>query len=279
MTDLISEYTDGDLLASKTAYENVVDQFHFHDEGDGNVLVTVELDAVRWSELVDLSDLPEDWHEVSREVDHAFMNSLATIYGADDWELHDWENDDHEANLTFSWFLSLPGTTPLDEALEKVMGKVEQPAGPYGMHNALNGGFQSRNFYADAAAAFRTVTVEHEQKATVTPAIAPNPDADEPFKVEQRANVYLVWDIEEKRWRIDAATIDGHPLDGLDHPETLYGNGVTLTPEEQAIFDAADAAPLPTGEEIYHLLAEHLAPVVFKVGLAPSEAGVQVDKL
>ena len=104
----------------------------------------------------------------------------------------------------------------------------------------------------------------------------PNPDSDEPFKVEEHVKVYLVWDAEDKRWTVDGPTFDGSPLDGLEGgPETLYGYGVDLTPEEEAIFAAAAKVDLPTGEEVYHLLAEHLAPVVFKVGLAPADAGVK----
>ncbi|MFF2088549.1 hypothetical protein ACFVVM_32600 [Nocardia sp. NPDC058176] len=85
-------------------------------------------------------------------------------------------------------------------------------------------------------------------------------DEDE-HRLEDHGKIYFSLGPGENTWRLDSASLDGYPLDGLDEIECTYGNRrmcqVCRSAEGRAELDRAGAVPIPTARELLDMLAEH----------------------
>lgn len=91
----------------------------------------------------------------------------------------------------------------------------------------------------------------------MTTEAAPAADPREGSKIEQTINTYLEWDEVNHRWIIDPTTVSGEPLEAPHGVENDLSADY-WTPEILADMEAAAAAPLPNGEELFLLLLEAL---------------------
>lgn len=83
--------------------------------------------------------------------------------------------------------------------------------------------------------------------------------------IETRANLYLDWDYERGRWKLDAVTVDGYPLDERDSGakcDYSHDDGSEAERECEALINTAMNTPMPTDKELLFMLADELG---FKV--------------
>ncbi len=102
---------------------------------------------------------------------------------------------------------------------------------------------------------------DHDMTTASTPTDAPATVAhdDEDHRYEDHGKIYFYF--AEGRWHLDATSVDGYPLDGLDGLDCTYGGcpnhcQTCQTPAATAEREIVDATPLPTGREVLDMLAD-----------------------
>lgn len=90
-----------------------------------------------------------------------------------------------------------------------------------------------------------------------TPATVAHDDED--HRYEDHGKIYFYF--ADGRWHLDATSVDGYPLDGLDGLDCTYGGcpnhcQTCQTPAATAEREKVHATPLPTGREVLDMLAD-----------------------
>lgn len=142
----VGELTDTGLSAHEVYEEHLFRRVDIGSvDEDGKIGVSA-VEEVRWSEF----EL-DPWEDASPELIEAVFRVFRDIYSATDVTYHE---DGDETWLSIEWYVRVDPTFTVDQALGLILRRTEDRAeGPVGLHNALNGGFMSRNAYDDVRSA------------------------------------------------------------------------------------------------------------------------------
>ena len=148
----------GDLVDSSLTGREVYDEQLFRrvdigsrDEHGGVGVAAVE--EVRWAEFE-----IGPWAAATTEMYEAVERVLRDVYGASDVNYLEDGDDGEDTVLTIEWYVRVEATCTLGEAMRLIQQQTElRPEGPVGFHNAMNGGYMSRNAYRDVREAVAEV--------------------------------------------------------------------------------------------------------------------------
>lgn len=148
---------------------------------------------------------------------------------------------------------------------------IEERFGYYYSTNQF-GGFTRHDTRAHAEAAIEadistygdtwaSIAAPRTAEAPPEPEPAAADEDGEEHRLEDHGKIYFSLGPGENSWRLDSASVDGYPLDGLDEIECTYGNRrmcqVCRSEDGRAELDRAGAVPIPTARELLDMLADH----------------------